>query len=69
MTDEKIVEKLSAAGWVESEVKAVILAIDTNNMSTQPTQPQQMQQQGPKQHLSIRKLPDMFIESVWKKLF
>ena len=71
MSNSAIVEKLSAAGWVKSEVEAVILAIDTNSSGPQASSaPQQIQQQsGPKQHLSIRKLPDMFMESIWKKLF
>ncbi len=63
MADAGIKEQLLKAGWVEDQVNPILSAMTEN------TKHEAVESTGPKQLFSLRKLPDMFIDYVWKRIF
>ncbi len=66
MNDSQIKQKLTEAGWVPEQVEPILIALSQTDQQPTQTQPQPGMS---KQHLSIRRLPDLFMDYVWKKIF
>lgn len=64
MEDSRIKEMLEKAGWLSEQIDPIL-----NAVSTDPDAEQAATAEGAKQHFSIRKIPDLFIDYVWSKIF
>lgn len=62
MEDARIKEMLEKAGWLPEQIDPIITAVSSK--AEQPA----TAEDDPKQHFSIRKLPDLFVDYVWNKI-